>query len=78
MATETSTGQEREPVPGQILYSVPQASRVLGLSARLIWMFVQRGEIKTRRVGTRVVIHRRELEKFALHDHATHGNENEK
>jgi excisionase family DNA binding protein len=71
VATETTTDQERTTVPGQILYSVPQASRVLGISPRLCWAFVQRGELKTRRCGTRVLIHRRDLEKFALHDHDT-------
>jgi len=70
-----TTGQEREgvrePVAGQILYSVGQGARVLGISPRLLWVFVQRGELRSRRIGTRVLIHRRELEKFALHDHET-------
>jgi len=61
----------RDCVPDQLLYSVDQGARVLGISARLLWSFVQRGEIKTRRCGVRVLIHRRELEKFALHDHET-------
>jgi excisionase family DNA binding protein len=56
-------------VIGQLLYSIPQASRVIGISERLCWIFVQRGEIRTRRVGSRVLIHRRELERFALRDH---------
>lgn len=55
----------------QLLYSVEQAAQVLGISPRLVWAFVQRAEIRTRRIGTRVLIHRRELEKFALHDHET-------
>jgi excisionase family DNA binding protein len=50
---------------------VAQAARVLGLSPRLVWAFVASNQLKTRRVGTRVLIHRRELEKFALHDHST-------
>ena len=58
-------------VPGQILFSVPQAARVLGLSPRLCWTFVQRGELRSRRVGRRLLIHRRELERFALKDHST-------
>jgi excisionase family DNA binding protein len=58
-------------VPDQLLYSIEQAARILGLSPRLCWMFVQRGELRTRRVGTRVLVHRRDLEKFALHDHET-------
>ncbi len=60
---------------GQILYSVPQAARVLGISPRLCWIFVQRGELRTRRIGARVLIHRTTLEKFALRDHSTNGGE---
>jgi excisionase family DNA binding protein len=59
------------PVADQILYSVEQSARVLGVSARLLWAFIGRGELRTRRLGTRVLIHRRELEKFALRDHQT-------
>lgn len=59
----------REPVAGQLLYAVPQAARVLGISARLLWTFIARGEVKTRKIGSRVVVHRRDLEKFAVHDH---------
>jgi excisionase family DNA binding protein len=58
-------------VVGQLLYGVEQAACVLGLSPRLVWEFVNKGEIKSRRVGTRVLIHRKELEKFAQRDHAT-------
>jgi len=71
VAAESIVERERGPVPGQLLYGVPQAARVLGISPRLCWVFVQSGQLRTRRVGTRVLIHRRDLEKFALHDHAT-------
>ena len=72
MAAEVTTALLKEPVTGQLLYSVEQAARVLGLSPRLVWSFVASNQLKTRRVGTRVLVHRRELEKFALLDHATH------
>ena len=75
MAAETlhaeAQPKERPCESGQLLYSVPQAARVLGLSPRLVWVFVASNRLKTRRIGTRVLIHRRELEKFALHDHET-------
>lgn len=64
-----------EPVADQLLYAVPQAARVLGVSARLLWAFIQRGEIRTRRVGARVLVHRREIERFAARDHATKNKE---
>lgn len=62
---------DKTPVPDQLLYGVEQAARVLGLSSRLLWAFINRGELRTRRVGVRVLVHRRELEKFAAHDHET-------
>jgi excisionase family DNA binding protein len=68
---EPEQKREKSPVRDQILYSVEQAARVLGLSPRLLWSFVASNQLKTRRCGTRVLIHRRELEKFALHDHET-------
>lgn len=71
MPPKDNAAPPKAPVADQLLYPVPQAARVLGLSDRLIWGFIDHGEIKTRRVGTRVLIHRRELEKFAAHDHAT-------
>jgi excisionase family DNA binding protein len=68
---ETQQPKEHQCEPGQLLYSVPQAARVLGLSPRLVWAFVASNRLKTRRIGTRVLVHRRELEKFALRDHET-------
>lgn len=59
----------REPVLGQILYGVEQAARILGISPKLLRCYIDRGEIKTRRFGTRVLVHRRELERFANRDH---------
>jgi excisionase family DNA binding protein len=74
VATETQTERrDKTPVADQLLYSVEQAARVLGLSPRLVWNFVACAELRTRRVGTRVLIHRKELEKFALKDHTTQG-----
>jgi excisionase family DNA binding protein len=66
---ESEKRTEAEPVAGQLLYSVPQGARVLSLSKRSLWSCVHRGEIKIRRFGTRVLIHREELEKFAKRDH---------
>ena len=67
----TNGSKRRDPVADQILYGVAQGALILGISTRLCWAFIQRGELRTRRIGTRVLVHRRELEKFALRDHAT-------
>ncbi len=67
-----------DPTTGQLLYGVPAAAKVLGISPRLCWVFVQRGELRTRRIGARVLIHRRDLEKFALRDHSTTNGEEQR
>jgi excisionase family DNA binding protein len=71
-ATPTTPVDEkpgREPVPGQLLFGVEQAARVLGCSPKLVRIFIARGELRTRRLGVRVLIHRQELERFARRDH---------
>jgi hypothetical protein len=62
---------ERGPVAGQLLYRVENAARILDISPRLLWTFIGRGEVRTRRVGTRVLVPRKELERFSLRDHNT-------
>lgn len=54
----------------KFLYSVPEAAESLGFSVRLVWSFIKDGTLKIRRVHRRTLIHRRELERFAAHDHA--------
>lgn len=65
------SSERNEPAAGQLLYPVPMAARVLGLSERTAWAFISRGEIKTRKCGARVLVHRTELEKFARADHGS-------
>lgn len=60
----------RDPVLGQILYSVPQAAKQLSISPRLCWSFVLSGELPSRLIAKRRLIHRRALEIFASRDHA--------
>ena len=62
--------RERDPVIGQLTYGIPQAAKVLGISEKMIRVYVERGELKVRRYGSRVTIHRKELEKFSNRDHA--------
>lgn len=64
-----------EPVAGQILYSVPQAARVLGISPRMLWRFIARGELRARSIGARRLVHRRDLEKFAARNHDTNSSD---
>lgn len=62
--------KDRAIVPGQLLFGVEQAARILGISAKLVRVYIDRGELKTRRCGTRVLLHRDTLEKFSRRDHA--------
>jgi excisionase family DNA binding protein len=53
----------------QLMYSVPDAARILEISPRLCWALVHGGELPSRRIRARRLVHRRELEKFARTDH---------
>jgi excisionase family DNA binding protein len=53
----------------QLLYGVPAAAIILGISPRLGWELVHSGELPSRRIRGRRLVHRRELEKFANKDH---------
>ena len=63
MASETH--KPKPPVEGQILYSVPQAAQVLGVGGRFCWSLVLSGQLESRVLGKRRLIHRKELERFA-------------
>jgi excisionase family DNA binding protein len=52
-----------------ILLSRKQAASLLSISLRAIDYLIQRNEIKTRRVGKRVLIRYDELKRFARADH---------
>jgi len=56
------------PVAGQLLFSVPQAAMAVSLSQSYMWRLVSEGKIRTRLKGTRRLIHRDDLEKFARLD----------
>jgi len=49
----------------QVLFSKTDASRALNLSIRTLEGLIRRGELRTRRIGRRVLISRTEINKFA-------------
>lgn len=49
----------------QVLFSKTDVSRALNLSIRTLEGLIRRGELKTRRIGRRVLISRTEINKFA-------------
>jgi excisionase family DNA binding protein len=59
----------------KLLFTIKECAYALALSKRTIEKLVATGALKTRRVGRRVLIHRRELENFARHDHPVHGGQ---
>lgn len=58
-------------VEGQLLYGIPQGAAVVGIGVRLMWELVLSGEIPSRKVGKRRLVHRKALEEFARRDHAS-------
>ena len=52
-----------------VLLSRKQAAALLSISVRALDYLVQRGDIKTKRVGKRVLIHYDEIKRFARADH---------
>lgn len=55
----------------RILLSLKEVSVLAGLSLRTITKLVASGELKSIRVGRRRLVHRDELDRFALHNHST-------
>ena len=47
----------------QLAVSVPEAAQMLGISERHAWNLVQAGRLRTVRLGRRIVVSRRELDK---------------
>lgn len=63
------------PAPFQILFSVKQAACALGISVRTTQSLISTKALPARRIGRRVLIHRKDLEHFARADHAHVGGE---
>ena len=57
------------PIAPRLLYSRKSAAHALDVSVRTLDYLIARGEVKTRRVGTRILIPAPELERFATDDH---------
>jgi excisionase family DNA binding protein len=66
MAAADTQPQEQEQ---KLLLSRKESARILSLSLRSVSYLIEKGELKSRRVGSRVLIPRSELVKFARMDH---------
>jgi excisionase family DNA binding protein len=69
-STREVISKEKEPALHPVrdialLYSVADAARLLGIGKSTLWGMISRGEISTRKIGMRTLIHRQTLERFA-------------
>jgi len=55
--------------PIQLLFSLKETSSILGLSLRTIQNLISSKQLPVRRIGRRVLVHRKHLEQFARRDH---------
>jgi excisionase family DNA binding protein len=53
----------------RLLFSQKEAASILGVSLRTIQNLVVAKELPIRRIGRRVLVHRKDLETFARRDH---------
>lgn len=49
-----------------LAYSIKDTAKLYGVSPQDVRKLIERGELKTRRVGVRILIPRSELERFLL------------
>jgi excisionase family DNA binding protein len=61
--------------PVRLLFSQKEAAHILGVSVRTVQNLIAARMLPVRRVGRRVLIHRKDLELFARGDHPTIGGE---
>jgi excisionase family DNA binding protein len=59
----------------RLLLSVKESAAALGLSCRTVQNLISSKELPVRRIGRRVLIHRKDLEAFARRDHVCVGGE---
>jgi len=57
----------------KLLFTQKESAVALGVSLRTVQHLIESGSLPVRRIGRRCLIHRRELEKFALGDHPRMG-----
>ena len=61
--------------PYKLLFSIKEAALILGLSPRTVHNLIAQKQLTVRRIGRRVLFHRRDLEAFAKRDHFLRGGD---
>lgn len=59
----------------KLLFGKKDCARILGISVRTLENLIASRQLSVRRIGRRVLVHRRDLETFARHDHLLLGGE---
>jgi len=70
--------QPAQPTPLEsykLLFSIKETAQILGLSPRTVHNLITQKQLLVRRVGRRVLVHRRDLEAFAKRDHFLSGGD---
>lgn len=62
------------PEPFKLLFTQKESAVALAISVRSVQHLIESGALPVRRIGRRVLVHRKDLEKFALGDHPRTGN----
>ena len=53
-------------LPFRLLYPVPEVAQLLGgITERQVWKYIESGELKSRKVGRRRLVHRDDVQAFA-------------
>lgn len=57
--------------PSRLLYPIPEVAILLGLSEKQVGRYIKSGELKSRKVGRRRLVHRNHVEAFAADERET-------
>lgn len=50
--------------PGPLLHSVPKVAELLSVTPRYVWLMIDRGELKSVKIGTRRLVPAEDLREF--------------
>ena len=59
----------------KLLFTQKESAAALAVSVRTVQHLIESGALPVKRIGRRVLVHRRDLEKFALGDHPRMGGQ---
>lgn len=57
-------------VPSRLLYPIPEVAVLLGITERQVGRYIERKELRSRKLGRRRLVHRDDIAEF-IREHAT-------